>query len=162
MIALRLIILTFFFLILFPLILQPLRLGLVILVATLFICLLSAVQVSSWYGYILFLIYVGGLLVIFAYVAALIPNLLFNEPKNPLYLYIILIAVLMYYIYAPDFGALSFINMSFNNGAKLERMGLMTLGLISIYISLAIILLLTLVIIVKICYSYHSSLRPYK
>ncbi len=53
---------------------SPLRLGLwILLLASLISCLLST-SVSSWFGFVLFLIYIGGLLVMFAYFAATTPN----------------------------------------------------------------------------------------
>lgn len=53
---------------------SPLPLGTLILLLALFSSLLIASLSSSWFGIILFLIYVGGLLVIFIYFAALCPN----------------------------------------------------------------------------------------
>lgn len=60
-----------------PVLSQPLALGVVVLLFRLFSCVIVGLCVSSWYGYVLFLVYVGGLLVIFAYVAALVPNRIF-------------------------------------------------------------------------------------
>lgn len=57
---------------------QPISIGLVIIRLCLGGCILRGLLVTPWYGYILFLIYLGGLLVVFAYVSALIPNILFN------------------------------------------------------------------------------------
>merc|ERR1711893_494660 len=87
-------------LLLLPLIAQPLRLGLVIILLTLMICCLRALLISSWYGYILFLIYVGGLLVIFAYVAALSPNVLFRGGGALIFfglLFALFIGIFFYY-----------------------------------------------------------------
>ena len=53
---------------------SPLPLGALILLLALSNALLIASFTSSWFGLILFLIYVGGLLVIFIYFAALCPN----------------------------------------------------------------------------------------
>lgn len=53
---------------------SPLPLGVLLLLLTLFASLLIASFTLSWFGFILFLIYVGGLLVMFAYFTALCPN----------------------------------------------------------------------------------------
>lgn len=59
-----------------PLISHPLVLGLGVLgvasVVSVFICKL----IISWFGYSLFLVYVGGVLVMFSYVVVLSPNLI--------------------------------------------------------------------------------------
>ena len=70
----------------FPLMAQPLSLGLAIMISTLLMCILSAAFLSACYAYILFfVIYVGGLLVMFAYVAALSPNVLFGRAAAPVF-----------------------------------------------------------------------------
>lgn len=53
---------------------SPLTLGCSILTLTLAFCCLSSLFTLSWFTLILFLIYVGGLLIIFAYFVALSPN----------------------------------------------------------------------------------------
>ena len=151
--------------IIFPLIAQPLSLGLRIIIATLFLCMRSAIILSRWYAYILFLIYVGGLLVIFAYVAALSPNILFSSISSGLFFCMLIVPVIII-IY----------NYNFVDPNKLEVLNdwleikkLKTYGVelaspyyISILVSLGLILLINLVVVVKICYYQHASLRPFK
>nr|YP_009773398.1 NADH dehydrogenase subunit 6 [Hanleyella oldroydi]QIZ12621.1 NADH dehydrogenase subunit 6 [Hanleyella oldroydi] len=62
-----------------PLLAQPVSLGINILLLALVVSMTSVTQVSSWFGFILVLIYIGGLLVMFAYVTALIPNMMFKQ-----------------------------------------------------------------------------------
>jgi len=52
----------------------PLELGLNILLLALILTWNYANLLSSWYAFLIFLIYVGGILVIFAYFVALVPN----------------------------------------------------------------------------------------
>lgn len=54
--------------------LTPLTLGLWVLLFAFLISLTTANLISSWFGLIIFLIYIGGLLVIFAYFSAVTPN----------------------------------------------------------------------------------------
>ena len=63
---------------LFPLIITPLLQGLLILSSALLITSLI-VNLSSWYAIILFLIYIRGILVTFAYFSASSHNSLFNQ-----------------------------------------------------------------------------------
>lgn len=151
---------------LFPLISQPLSLGLSIIFSTIFLCVLVALYLSSWYGYILFLIYVGGLLVIFAYVAALSPNVLFGGAA-PLAFLAASQTVLPLILFFRDFIDLS--QLTVLSGEREFFIGLKTCGIelvspsvISVLIGLATILLVNLVVVVKICYYQHATLRPYK
>ena len=150
---------------LFPLIAQPLSLGLSIIISSLFLCTLTALTLSSWYAYILFLIYVGGLLVMFAYVAALSPNVLFRG-GGPLLFFIfmsLLLVGLLYFYPFPDLGVAAPLHAV--SGAKtLKSYGcqLVSEGSAFILIGLGLILLINLVAVVKICYYQHASLRPFR
>ena len=163
--AIILLSITISVLLLLPLMAQPLRLGLVIIVLTLIICCLRALLISSWYGYILFLIYVGGLLVIFAYVAALSPNVLFRG-GYPVLLFTIIIPLFSIIFYLYPFIDLNSLNYSrgYTDYVNLKTYGveLVSPDIISVLIGLGLILLINLVVVVKICYYQHASLRPFK
>nr|QTF74769.1 NADH dehydrogenase subunit 6 [Bufonaria perelegans] len=150
---------------LLPLMAQPLSLGLVIMFATLMMCSISAMLLSSWYGYILFLIYVGGLLVMFAYVAALSPNVLFGS-GSPLFFFgfmFILLGTVMFLYPLVDFSSLNYLNLySGHKFLKMYGTEMVSPQMISILIGLGVILLINLVVVVKICYYQHASLRPFK
>ena len=143
---------------------QPLSLGLSIMVSSLFLCTLTALTLSSWYAYILFLIYVGGLLVIFAYVAALSPNVLFTG-GGPLALFVAasgLLSILFFISPLPDLPRLeSAQTISLFKGLKASGTQLVSEGSAFILIGLGLILLINLVAVVKICYYQHASLRPF-
>uniref|UniRef100_A0AB39CBZ4 NADH-ubiquinone oxidoreductase chain 6 n=1 Tax=Canarium sp. (in: gastropods) TaxID=2046231 RepID=A0AB39CBZ4_9CAEN len=163
--AIMLFSITISVLLLLPLMAQPLSLGLVIMVLTLMMCCLSALLISSWYGYILFLIYVGGLLVMFAYVAALSPNVLFSG-GYPVILFIMMIPLfsLIFYLYPfIDLNSLNY-NSLYTDYTNLKTYGveLVSPDMISVLIGLGLILLINLVVVVKICYYQHASLRPFK
>nr|YP_010691300.1 NADH dehydrogenase subunit 6 [Drosophila nebulosa]WBU93950.1 NADH dehydrogenase subunit 6 [Drosophila nebulosa] len=58
---------------------HPLAMGLTLLIQTVLICLISGLMTKSfWYSYILFLIFLGGMLVLFIYVTSLASNEMFN------------------------------------------------------------------------------------
>ena len=148
----------------FPLIAQPLSLGMAIMISSLFLCTLTALTLSSWYAYILFLIYVGGLLVMFAYVAALSPNVLFTG-GGPLLFFAATFTLLLGLLYRTPFPDLRMIRpLETASAAKtLKRYGsqLVSEGSAFILIGLGLILLINLVAVVKICYYQHASLRPF-
>jgi NADH-ubiquinone oxidoreductase chain 6 len=148
----------------FPLIAQPLSLGLSIILATLFICILRAIFISRWYAYILFLIYVGGLLVIFAYVAALSPNILFSSTNTIIFFSLIFFPLL--YIFTTyrflDLSTISSLNswLGYKN-IKSYGIELVSPQHISILVALGVILLLNLIVVVKICYYQYGALRSF-
>lgn len=58
---------------------HPLAIGLALLMQTLFIALSTGlVAPSFWFSYILFLVFLGGMLVLFIYVASLASNEIFR------------------------------------------------------------------------------------
>nr|YP_009740503.1 NADH dehydrogenase subunit 6 [Ceratostoma rorifluum]QID03443.1 NADH dehydrogenase subunit 6 [Ceratostoma rorifluum] len=149
---------------LLPLMSQPLSLGLVIMISTLLMCVVSAITLSPWYGYILFLIYVGGLLVMFAYVAALSPNVLFGSGSPFLFsMFTTILFLLLFYMYSfIDLSSISYLNV-FSKLKFLKTYGteMVSPQMASILIGLATILLINLIVVVKICYYTHASLRPF-
>nr|YP_010393254.1 NADH dehydrogenase subunit 6 [Tylothais aculeata]UPX89416.1 NADH dehydrogenase subunit 6 [Tylothais aculeata] len=150
---------------LLPFMSQPLSLGLVVMLSTLFMCVISSITLSPWYGYILFLIYVGGLLVMFAYVAALSPNVLFGSGA-PLIFFIFSFVIFLFLLYLfniTDLPLLGYVNdVSKFSFLKTYGAEMVSPQMISILIGLAIILLINLIVVVKICYYTHASLRPFK
>nr|YP_009227960.1 NADH dehydrogenase subunit 6 [Nassarius variciferus]AIW04699.1 NADH dehydrogenase subunit 6 [Nassarius variciferus] len=149
---------------LLPLMMQPLSLGLVIMASTLLMCFISAITLSSWYGYILFLIYVGGLLVMFAYVAALSPNVLFGKGTPMIFFSVMIfpLCAIFYFLPLVDMSSMAYLNifteMKF---LKIYGIELVAPQMISILIGLALILLINLIVVVKICYYQQASLRPF-
>nr|QFG38900.1 NADH dehydrogenase subunit 6 [Colus islandicus] len=151
-------------LLMLPLMIQPLSLGLVIMLSTLLMCFISAMTLSSWYGYILFLIYVGGLLVMFAYVAALSPNVLFGKGTPLIFFSALVLPISMFFYIYPliDLSSISYLNIfSELKFLKMYSTEMVSPQMISILIGLAIILLINLIVVVKICYYQHASLRPF-
>nr|YP_009262607.1 NADH dehydrogenase subunit 6 [Conus striatus]ANI87272.1 NADH dehydrogenase subunit 6 [Conus striatus] len=163
--SLLIITLTFSMLLILPMMSQPLSLGLVIMMSTLLMCLVSGMTTSAWYGYILFLIYVGGLLVMFAYVAALSPNVLFGglSPLFGLILFFPISCMFFYFYFLKDSSYLSF-QSSFSKFMYLKMYGVELISpyMISILIGLGTVLLINLIVVAKICYYQQASLRPFK
>nr|YP_010713555.1 NADH dehydrogenase subunit 6 [Purpuradusta gracilis]WDA98687.1 NADH dehydrogenase subunit 6 [Purpuradusta gracilis] len=164
MTALMMLVFSLASLLMLPLMTQPLSLGLVIMISTLLMCSLTGMMLSSWYGYILFLIYVGGLLVMFAYVAALSPNTLFGSGLPLLGFLVLLVplSVIFYFYPIKDFSMITTLN-NYSEFMYLKSFGteLVSPNSVSILIGLGTILLLNLIVVVKICYYQHASLRPF-
>nr|ATZ70947.1 NADH dehydrogenase subunit 6 [Conus denizi] len=162
--SLLIITLTSSILLILPMMSQPLSLGLVIMISTLFMCLVSSMTISAWYGYILFLIYVGGLLVMFAYVAALSPNVLFGG-LTPFFSFMLLSPILFVFFYFYFFKDSSYLSFepSFSKFMCLKMYGVELISpyMISVLIGLGTILLINLIVVAKICYYQQASLRPF-
>nr|YP_009421088.1 NADH dehydrogenase subunit 6 [Cipangopaludina chinensis]ASR74867.1 NADH dehydrogenase subunit 6 [Cipangopaludina chinensis] len=153
--------LTFCFII--PLMAQPLSLGFCIMMLTLLMCVLIGVFLSSWYGFILFLIYVGGLLVMFAYVAALIPNIFMNVDLFGGLIWIVQIGFMYMYwsVFFVDVKSLDVLNVVFMINKKMSSIELVSPEFINILIGLGIVLLVNMIVVVKICYHKYSVMRPF-
>nr|YP_010327152.1 NADH dehydrogenase subunit 6 [Syntypistis chambae]UNP54478.1 NADH dehydrogenase subunit 6 [Syntypistis chambae] len=81
---------------------NPLSMGLLILIQTLMTCMLSGMMIKTyWFSYILFLTFLGGLLVLFIYVSSIASNELFIMNLNSkIYLLMsIFITIIMMIIY---------------------------------------------------------------
>nr|AIG21315.1 NADH dehydrogenase subunit 6 [Dendropoma platypus] len=142
-----------------PAMAQPLSLGLNILCMTVGGCCICGLFLSSWYGYMLFLVYVGGLLVMFAYVAALIPNVVYKSN----YLFfglascVFLFLLLVLCSYFMDLSILTEAGPS----PSMKYMGGELANTLGMLLSLALILLITLIAVVKICYFRGGALRSF-
>ena len=133
---------------------SPLTLGvwviLISLLITLFLCSLT----TSWFTFLIFLIYIGGLLVIFSYFVAIQPNQHLGMLKM-----IAMSVVSRFYLYS----------LSAPIIRLPHRLSLLTPSLrivissptIFIIILMAISLFLALIVVVKITYSTKAPLRPY-
>nr|YP_009502828.1 NADH dehydrogenase subunit 6 [Bactrocera tsuneonis]AWY19071.1 NADH dehydrogenase subunit 6 [Bactrocera tsuneonis]UKG21050.1 NADH dehydrogenase subunit 6 [Bactrocera tsuneonis] len=75
---------------------HPLAMGLMLLIQTLQVCLLTGLMTKSfWFSYILFLIFLGGMLVLFIYVTALASNEMFSLSMKLTVTCLILLTTLM-------------------------------------------------------------------
>lgn len=67
---------------------HPLAIGLILLIQTALTCLITGIiRKTFWFSYILFLIFLGGILVLFIYVTALASNEIFSISINILITY---------------------------------------------------------------------------
>lgn len=149
---------------------HPINIGILLLIQTLITCLLTGfISHSTWFSYILFLVFLGGILVLFIYITRIASNEVFQK-RN--YLLIIIISLIVTLI----LGLIIFIDpiiISFNNSPEnininntlenSENIIIITLynlpnALITIFIVLY--LFLTLIVIVYITKSYQGPLRP--
>nr|AMN87509.1 NADH dehydrogenase subunit 6 [Anastrepha distincta]AMN87510.1 NADH dehydrogenase subunit 6 [Anastrepha distincta] len=75
---------------------HPLAMGLMLLIQTLQICLLTGLMAKSfWFSYVLFLIFLGGVLVLFIYVTSLASNEMFTLSMKTAYSFSLIFILFM-------------------------------------------------------------------
>nr|AQP26655.1 NADH dehydrogenase subunit 6 [Subulitermes group sp. A TB-2017] len=76
---------------------HPMAMGLMLLTQTIMVCLISGTMYSSfWFSYILFMIMIGGMLVLFMYMTSLASNEMFSPSNKMLMSSLIMLPILMY------------------------------------------------------------------
>lgn len=136
----------------------PLLLGAWILLLTFSIAGIFSFSISSWLGIFTLLIYVGGLLVIFAYFIALAPNQIF-EVKT-----IFLSSLFLFFSFSVFLISVkSLFPITLQTPATSYPLyALLTHSNMTLFIILALILFLTLIAVVKIRTFSSGPLRSWK
>lgn len=157
---------------LFTQIKHPISIGLILLTQTFFICLITGSLIKTfWFSYVLFLIFIGGILVLFIYITSLASNEIFNfSTKTFLIITFLLLTTILIIFFINDlpyFNSFSInaeiipiineINFIKENSLNLNKLynfptNILTLLLINY-------LFLTLIIIVKITNNFFGPLR---
>nr|YP_008080898.1 NADH dehydrogenase subunit 6 [Tarragoilus diuturnus]AFW98791.1 NADH dehydrogenase subunit 6 [Tarragoilus diuturnus] len=159
--------------ILFTQISHPLAMTFLILGQTILFCLLSGMTTQTfWFSYILFLVFLGGMLVLFIYITSLASNEMFTIPMKmvPLILMILTTTIIIYTIMDSSMWSLMF-----NNSDMLNKINLSSvthaetpLPLTKLYnkptdlvtLMMVLYLFLTLIAVVKITNIFQGPLRP--
>nr|AQP27703.1 NADH dehydrogenase subunit 6 [Microcerotermes crassus] len=76
---------------------HPLAMGLMLLIQTTMVCLISGTMYKSfWFSYILFMIMIGGMLVLFMYMTSLASNEMFSPSNKMLMATLLTLPALLY------------------------------------------------------------------
>nr|WDA94007.1 NADH dehydrogenase subunit 6 [Apotropina sp.] len=151
---------------------HPLAMGLTLLIQTIFISLMIGLLTKTfWFSYILFLIFLGGMLVLFIYVTSLASNEMFSfSTKLFVYtsMFLVINILLMYLFMDQMLFNMNIFNNEMNSSIN-ENMFFMenSLNLNKLYnyptnlitILLMNYLLITLIAIVKITKLFYGPLR---
>nr|YP_010852844.1 NADH dehydrogenase subunit 6 [Athyma daraxa]WGL40263.1 NADH dehydrogenase subunit 6 [Athyma daraxa] len=153
---------------------HPLSMGLLILIQTLIMCLISGMLINTyWFSYILFLVFLGGLLVLFIYVSSVASNELFKIHLLSKFSIIYILFIMMLSIMFKN--NLTWMNFSFNDeminlfNSMLFFNNEYNFSLIKLYnnqnyflmLMLIIYLFITLIAIVKITNIFFGPLRTF-
>nr|QAY81677.1 NADH dehydrogenase subunit 6 [Geothelphusa sp. DJL-2014] len=145
---------------------HPLAMGLNLLIQTIIISFSAGLTTYSfWFSYTLFLIFLGGMLVLFIYIASLASNEIFHFPLVSIMFILssllisILFSFLLDSILTPHLSNLS--NSSINIFSSTEHFTSWIFNYPSMWFTLFIIsyLLLTLLVVIKIINLFKGPLR---
>nr|YP_010951025.1 NADH dehydrogenase subunit 6 [Thienemanniella tusimufegea]WML69366.1 NADH dehydrogenase subunit 6 [Thienemanniella tusimufegea] len=167
-----LMLMTFLNGILFMISKHPLSMGLILLIQTLLVSLMTSLNSKNyWFSYILFLIFLGGMLILFIYVISLASNEKFNFSLNTSIqnLIMLMILTMMFFFIDKYFLNNLILNyetlmnynnilMNMENSQILNKMFNFPTNMITIL--LMIYLFLCLIAICKIIYIFEGPLRP--
>nr|AYN50396.1 NADH dehydrogenase subunit 6 [Laparocerus freyi] len=147
---------------------HPLSMGFILLSQTILISIITGMMnLNFWFSYILFLIMIGGMLVLFIYMTSIASNEKFKF-SNKITFIISLTLIMMTMIFLMDnfftltemnnldSMNLNSLNINLSMNKYLNKPSMLTMILLMNY------LLLTLIAIVKITQSKMGPLRPYK
>nr|UAM95666.1 NADH dehydrogenase subunit 6 [Coreamachilis coreanus] len=146
---------------------HPVAMGAILMIQTMLIAiLLGNTYMSFWFSYVLFLIFLGGLLVLFIYVASLASNEMFYINFNPkMLITIVLLTILLYsldFMMTPMklYSSQSLPSNNNLNNLLMETLSKFYSSTISFMtLSLILYLLLTLIAVVKITKMNLGPLR---
>nr|AXS65046.1 NADH dehydrogenase subunit 6 [Curculionoidea sp. 15 KM-2017] len=142
---------------------HPLALGCILLIQTILLSLSSGfMYFNFWFSYILFLIMIGGMLVMFLYMTSIASNEKFSMPKNKIMIMSPLIPIILLFMdkFYSNLINLSSINLNFNNlPSNLSLTKFFNFPNMTMLIILMIYLLATLIATVKITGKNFGTLR---
>lgn len=138
-----------------PKINNPIKITLMIVLIALITATIFCIELSSWYSFLLFLIYVGGILVIFAYFTATSPNQ-YNDGNKKTFLIIPILFITL-------ISRILIINKSIVsiNTQSDQLIIIFTNPNIYTLIIITLILLITIVIVVKLSSRSKGPLRAF-
>ncbi len=131
----------------------PLALGFWVIMLSLRISLAVAINLFSWFGFIVFLIYVGGMLVIFSYFVAIQPNQQFEISVSLFSVFLTLFILRVVVFQGP-------ITHSWISGLYWLR-AMISFTNLSVLVLLGLVLFLALLVVVKVSSLYLGPLRPF-
>lgn len=133
---------------------SPVQITLIIILIALLTAALFSNIISSWYAFLLFLIYVGGILVIFAYFTATSPNQQITNIKKVIIAILVRFSFSIITIYRLDF-------FQSVNYRSYQIISIFSSNNSYILIGITIILLLTIIIVVKLASRSKGPLRSF-
>nr|APX40561.1 NADH dehydrogenase subunit 6 [Longitarsus cerinthes] len=145
---------------------HPLSCGMILLTQTILIALFTGMMsLNFWYSYILFLIMIGGMLILFIYMTSIASNEKFKFNKKFIYLYMISMLILLITFFIDSYytnltiNIIDMKNYSLILKNQISMMKYFNYPNYYIMIMMMIYLFITLIAIVKITKFNYGALR---
>nr|AWK49451.1 NADH dehydrogenase subunit 6 [Penaeus sp. 1 SPS-2018] len=151
----------------FTRLLHPLAMGLMLLLQTVMICVTAGLSMNSfWFSYILFIIFLGAMLVLFIYVASLASNESFSFSTSLLLIFMMTASVSFLMMFMDPMlmntplsvQQSSLINDQFSSTPTLLS-SIYNYTTMNLTLFIVLYLLLTLIVVVKITNTFFGPLR---
>nr|QNE85685.1 NADH dehydrogenase subunit 6 [Phaonia tuguriorum] len=150
---------------------HPLMMGFLLLIQTSLICTMCSLMIKSfWFSYILFLVFMGGMLVLFIYVTSLASNEMFSLSTKLIFLSLMVftLSLIIFFMIEKNFLMIytnlemnSIMNMNsymMENSMNINKLYNYPNNLLTIL--LMNYLLITLIAVIKITKFHKGPLRP--
>nr|YP_009092099.1 NADH dehydrogenase subunit 6 [Aporia potanini intercostata]AGG35783.1 NADH dehydrogenase subunit 6 [Aporia potanini intercostata] len=153
---------------------HPFMMGLLILCQTMLLSLLMGIYINTyWFSYILFLIFLGGLLILFIYVASIASNEMMKfSMKFKFNLILLLMTIFIFIVYYKNYIFIDYYNNNemnnfnqyflFYNEFKINLSKLYDSQTFLLIMMLIIYLFITLIAVIKITNIFFGPLRSFK
>nr|BBB86770.1 NADH dehydrogenase subunit 6 [Pandalus borealis] len=148
---------------------HPLAAGMALLIQTICICLAAGLQNKDmWFSYILFLIFLGAMLVLFIYVASLASNEAFNFSMTSAVVKTMTTMIVVFFYFISDpliMAAKQSIQMSYLTTTTFLSSQQLTLSMVynpavmPLTMFIILFLLMTLIVVVKLTCTFFGPLR---
>nr|URX53574.1 NADH dehydrogenase subunit 6 [Procryptotermes corniceps] len=140
---------------------HPLAMGMMLLLQTVMMCLISGLMHQSfWFQYILFMVFIGGMLVLFIYVASLASNEMFSLSTKMVTASMVVVAMSpMIKNWTSPHSSDSTVHETMSGGVTLMTSKLYNQPSGGLTILMALYLLMTLIVVVKITNVSKGPLR---
>uniref|UniRef100_A0AAU7YUG2 NADH-ubiquinone oxidoreductase chain 6 n=1 Tax=Rhaphidophora duxiu TaxID=3229864 RepID=A0AAU7YUG2_9ORTH len=156
----------------FTMINHPLAMMIMIITQTVLICLMTGIiSQTFWFSYILFLVFLGGMLVLFIYITSLASNEMFKLPSKIIITFFMFTSIMIMMMMFMDSSMSNIMSMNMDMMQMLNSMTTMysesNISLMKLYnnptnmmtLMLVMYLFLTLIVIVKITNIFQGPLR---
>nr|AML25946.1 NADH dehydrogenase subunit 6 [Staphylinidae sp. BMNH 1274220] len=143
---------------------HPMTMGLLLLLQTITISLITgSLTLNFWFSYIIFLIMVGGMLVLFIYMTSIASNEMFNLSKNLMILTISMMMIYSMMLLSDSYMYMAlqmfFESMNYNNQINFNLIKYFNHPSMIIIFLMIIYLFITLIAVVKITKIEYGPLR---
>nr|YP_009967234.1 NADH dehydrogenase subunit 6 [Diaphanes citrinus]QEO18996.1 NADH dehydrogenase subunit 6 [Diaphanes citrinus] len=144
---------------------HPMSMGLILLISSTMISITTSMMgINSWLSYILFLIMVGGMLILFVYMTSVASNEIFKYNNN---LFKMIMSIVFLYFLVNKETLLNFLMFNNKDSSQFEHQNNLSMILLKylsfpsmmIWLTLIIYLLFTMIAVVKITTLKYGPLR---